>query len=270
MKFSVVTASHNQLGWLRCAMRSVADQEGIATEQIIQDAGTPGINELTGPGVAIHVESDTGMYDALNRGLARATGDVVSILNCDEQYLPGALAKVARLFEQDPQADMVVGDCLITNAEGELLCFRRSTPLRPAMVLIDHLYDFTCAIFFRRRLMERQIRFNPAFKAAGDAEWIARLLRSGVRVRYLREYLGVFALTGENLSMRAESEAALLRASTPGWARIAAPLLRGYRHLEKLVAGGYASGPIRYAIHTGGQDRTEFVCEKPSFKHPWS
>ena len=278
MKFSVITASYNQPEWLKRCVRSVADQTpGFEVEHIIQMKGAdPDSVEWlhANSNAKIFVEDDTGMYDALNRGLRRASGDIVAILNCDEQYLPGALARVEQTFRENPKADIVAGDCLITNVTGELLSFRRATPLRPSMILTDHLYDFTCALFFRRRLMDRGIFFDPAYCAAGDADWVSRLLLSGARVAYVHEYLAAFAITGGNLSLRAnpEEEIARLRKITPRWAVAAAPLLRQIRHVEKLFLGGYRSVPIAHEIYAGEDDlqRTKFVCGKPSFRHPWA
>lgn len=125
------------------------------------------------------------MYDALNKALRRVTGDVVSILNCDEQYLPGTLECVAGIFRKNPEADIVVGDFLIVDPSGELLSFRKATPLRASMILTDHLYDFTCAMFFRRRVLDRGIKFDTGYRAAADADWVARLLWSGMKVSYV-------------------------------------------------------------------------------------
>ena len=77
MRFSVVTASFRQLAWLKRCVRSVADQRG-EVEHLIQDAGT-GV-ELeewvrAHSSAQLKVEKDGGMYDALNRGFARATGE---------------------------------------------------------------------------------------------------------------------------------------------------------------------------------------------------
>lgn len=277
MKFSILTASYQQLGWLKRCIRSVADQEGVMTEHLIQDAGT-GL-ELEhwvrwNTRAALMVQPDGGMYDGLNHALRRVTGDVFAILNCDEQYLPGALARVQAEFEAHPEADMVVGDFLLVDPASRLLAFRRATPLRPAMILTDHLYDFTCALFFRSRLLERGIRFDSGYAAAGDGDFVARLLRTGVRIRYLRHYLAAFTILPSNLSLCADAaeERRRLRNITPAWALAAAPLLRQWRHLEKLCAGGYFSGPIDYALYTSdeAQTRTPLRCEKPTFRHPWA
>ena len=277
MKFSILTASFKQLHWLKRAIRSVADQKGVEVEHLIQD-GNSGF-ELEHwvrweSDARLMVLPDRGMYEALNRAMPRVTGDVFAILNSDEQYLPGTLARVQQEFEAHPSTDIVVGDSLLVDEHCNLLSFRRSTPLRPSMILTDHLYDFTCALFFRSSLLKRGIRFDPDYKAAGDADWMARLLWSGVRIRYVRQYLSTFTILSDNQSLRAEpvEELRRLRAITPRWAVAAAPLLRQFRHVEKLLAGGYSSGPIEYAIYPSEEavERAPFRCEKPNFRHPWA
>src|SRR3954464_10648572 len=101
MQFSIVTPSFRQLSWLKRAVRSVADQKGVEVEHIIQDAGTgPELETWVreNSNAQLFVEKDNGMYDAVNRGLARAQGEICAYLNCDEQYLPGTLEKVAQCF----------------------------------------------------------------------------------------------------------------------------------------------------------------------------
>ncbi len=277
MKFSILTASFKQLPWLKRAIRSVADQKGVEVEHLIQD-GNSGFDlehwVRWETDARLCVLPDRGMYEALNRALARVTGDLFAILNCDEQYLPGTLERVHREFETHPETDLVVGDSLLVDEHCNLLAFRRSTPLRPSMILTDHLYDFTCALFFRSSLLKRGIRFDPEYRAAGDADWMARLLRSGLRIRYVRQYFSTFTILDDNQSLRAEptEELRRLRAITPAWARCAAPVLRRFRHLEKFLAGGYSSGPIDYAIYPSPDalERQQFRCEKPGYRHPWA
>src|SRR5574339_171123 len=105
--FSVITPSLRAARWLPLCIASVADQ-GIPVEHIVQDAGSDdGTWEWLGGErrVTAFREPDAGMYDGINRGLRRATGSLVAYLNADEQYLPGALAAVARAFAEDPAVD---------------------------------------------------------------------------------------------------------------------------------------------------------------------
>jgi glycosyltransferase involved in cell wall biosynthesis len=118
--FTIVTPSYRQLDWLACCIASVADQQGVTTEHIIQDAGTQGFAEFAEwmkgiwpdrPGYRrlMVSEPDRGMYDAINKGLRKGTGEICAYLNCDEQYLPGVLEKVRKIAGSQPSVDLWVG-----------------------------------------------------------------------------------------------------------------------------------------------------------------
>ena len=99
--FSVITPSFRMLNWLKLCAASVADQHGVTFEHIVQDGGTGAeLDEWarTQPSLRCFQERDQGMYDAINRGIKRATGDIFAYLNCDEQYLPGALMPGSAIF----------------------------------------------------------------------------------------------------------------------------------------------------------------------------
>src|SRR6266704_4923256 len=109
MRFSIITPSFRSSGWLKLCLASVADQR-VAVEHIVQDAGSDdGTLDwlLRDKRAKVFVEKDQGMYDAINRGLRRASGDILAYLNCDEQYLPGALAAVGKFFEQHSNVDVL-------------------------------------------------------------------------------------------------------------------------------------------------------------------
>lgn len=91
-RFSVVTPTRNSLTKLKCCVGSVRGQTGVEVEHLVHDAcSTDGtVGWLSGQNDLDSVsENDSGMYDAINRGWSRASGDIVSWLNSDEQYLPG-------------------------------------------------------------------------------------------------------------------------------------------------------------------------------------
>src|SRR4030081_3893628 len=108
MRISIVTPSYRNSESLKLFVASVADQEGVEVEHIVQDAGSDdGTLDwlVSDTRVRAHVEKDQGMYDAINRGLRKATGEILAYLNCDEQYLPGALKGVAGFFDAHPDVD---------------------------------------------------------------------------------------------------------------------------------------------------------------------
>ena len=164
-QFSIVTPSYQMTDWLRLCAASVADQHGVEIEHLIQDGCSDDIQEIT-PWLnqlqsqhsnydpELRVEEDSGMYQALNRGFARASHDLCAYLNCDEQYLPGALSRVARYFADHPDVDVVFGDVVVIDTEGECLCYRKMIRPRKEVIYISHLPTLTCATFFRREVIE--------------------------------------------------------------------------------------------------------------------
>ncbi|MFZ4683965.1 MAG: glycosyltransferase, partial [Terrimicrobiaceae bacterium] len=187
MLFSVITPSFNQLDWLRLCVRSVADQAAQAgsggqgtgrdttsleIEHIVQDGGTksleggnvekwkrenlPTFPPSHVPTSSLHLftEPDSGMYDAINRGFRRATGDICAYLNCDEQYLPDALDAVARYFNAHPDVDVVFADAVVVDENGGYLCSRLAqTPFRDQLWF--RMPVLSCATFIRRSAIER-------------------------------------------------------------------------------------------------------------------
>jgi hypothetical protein len=179
----------------------------LRVEHIIQDGGTPGIEEYAREvgaefyrdgllvfgarpstfdarlyRLAIYSESDAGMYDAINKGIAKMSGDLWAWINSDEQYLPGTLAYVARWFEGHRDADILCGDALLTDDSGKALSYRRIvTPWWHHTRLI-HLSSLSCASFYRRSIVERGGVFDTGWRSIGDAEWMARMMEAGVRI----------------------------------------------------------------------------------------
>lgn len=274
MKFSIVTPSYQQPLWLRRAVASVADQAGVEVEHIVQDACSgAAVAEvcLPHPQVRLFQEPDHGMYDAINRGWGRANGEIVAWLNCDEQYLPGTLARVADAFAAHPDVDIVFGDMLLIRPDGSLIAFRKAMPLRWPYIVAAHLYAPSCAMFFRRRFFDAGFRFDTQWRAAGDAELVVRLLRAGYRALHVRAYLACFTQTGVNLgaTARATQEHRQLLARAPGWIRLGRPVLCGLRWLEKVAHGCYwQRAPLAYdalADDTSGP-RRHLVAEHPGFR----
>jgi glycosyltransferase involved in cell wall biosynthesis len=274
MKISVITPSYKQPAWLRRAVASVADQTGVEIEHIVQDACSgAGVAEACRPyaHVRLFQEPDGGMYDAINKGWGRASGDILCWLNCDEQYLPGALARVAQEFAAHPDIDIIFGDVLLIRPDGSLIAFRKAMPLRWPYVLSAHLYASSCALFFRRRFFDAGLRFDTRWRAAGDAELVVRLLRAGYRARHVGTYLACFTQTGANLgaTTHAEQEHRQLIGSSPRWIRWGRPLWCGLRYAEKIVHGCYhQGGRLDYAVFAGegARERRQFSVDHASYQ----
>ena len=257
-------------------MASTADQ-GQSVQHIVQDAGS---TDGTVPWlqadarVEAHVEKDGGMYDAINRGLRRSTGDILAYLNCDEQYLPGALAKVAAFFAAHPAVDMVFGHIIMVDENANYLCHRKVEVPRLFHTWTCHLSTLSCAMFFRRRLIAPGgFFFDAGYRCGGDQEWMVRLLRHGVRMAALGEFTSVFTRTGANLGRdpRAEGERAELRASAPFWVRACVPVWVIHHRLNRLLAGAYAQKPFEFALFAPANPdlRVARKVARPEFRQTW-
>jgi glycosyltransferase involved in cell wall biosynthesis len=270
---SVVTPSFRQLDWLKLCLASVADQKGVWIEHIIQDGGSDEeITQLCAnkPHVQLFRDSDDGMYDALNRGFQRARGRILAWLNCDEQYLPGTLAKVAAYFEAHPEVEMLFGDIILVDREGAPLSYRRVVPPNRVHLRLEHLCTPSCATFFRREIIERGAYFDTQWKSLGDAVWMHSLLGKGVRTACLREPLSVYTFTGVNLSeTRGEREMEEWRKQSdapPSWLRLPAMVWHRFR---KLLAGAYHSRDLHYAIFTHRSPRVRVSFDVPKVGFGW-
>ena len=274
MRVSIVTPSFRGSRWLRLCVASVADQD-VAHEHIVQDAGSDDgtLDWLTRDSrVQAFVEKDRGMYDAVNRGYRRARGEILAYLNCDEQYLPGALAKVLDFFDAHPDVDVVFGDCLIVDASGNYVCERRSlTPQLLHTWTASNLAFLTAVTFLRRRVLDAHpLWFNADYRTAGDQDWALRLVKAGIKTAVLPEFLSAFVETGANLGLAAEAsrERREFHATAPVWARLLAPLALVHFRWRRWRAGHYRCAPHDYAIYTldSPEQRKTFHVARPTFR----
>jgi glycosyltransferase involved in cell wall biosynthesis len=276
-KISVVTPSYKQLPWLKLCVASIADQEGVIVEHIIQDAQSgPELEEWirTRSKSQLYVECDTGMYDAINRGFARASGDIVCWLNSDEQYLEGSLAKVARFFETHPEIDVLFGDALLVDNKGDILSYRRTIAPRLRHIQASHLNVLSCATFVRRSVLDRGYNLDTRWKAIADAVWIADLIQADIPMAVMHEPLSVFTITDTNLGQTslAFSESKLWQEETSSrnfWLRA---YFVSWHRLMKLLGGAYWPRSVSTDIYTlsSPEKRVTRVARHIGFRWPHS
>lgn len=196
MRISIVTVTYNSATTLGRCLWSVANQNHPNIEHIVIDGGssdaTREVIAREGSHVARFVsEPDHGIYDAMNKGIAAATGDIVGFLNADDHYAHAqVVAQIVQIFNGAP-LDMVFGDvAFFRAAQPEQLIRRyRSDRFRPGMIGWGWMPAHP-AMFVRRKVFENTGPFQINYRIAGDFEWIVRAFQNKtLRYSYLPEVL---------------------------------------------------------------------------------
>lgn len=276
MRFTIVTPSFGQLRYLKLNAASIADQRasGIEVEHIVQDGGSKdGTREwlLTRPDIRGVAEADDGMYDAINRGLQKGTGEVFAWLNCDEQYLPGTLAAVRDFLDRHPEADMVAGDTIVVDARGDYQCHRKAVVPTTGILRLGRTPVQSCSLFFRAKLVKGEggIMFDPQWKAMGDWAWLRDQDARGARMLRMPRFLATFVDDGSNLGMspRAIQETRAVYGALSPWHRATEYVVRGADYARKFLDGYYRQAPFDYAIYDVDETRADGVSASRRSRH---
>lgn len=268
---SIVTPSYNMLQPLKLCCASVADQN-VSVEHVIMDGkSSDGTTDwLAQQRVVWFSEKDTGMYNALNKAIAKSKGDIIGHLNCDEQYLPGVLKFVVDYFAQHPKADFLAADFLVVDPKGDFVAYRKAFQPRWPYFFSNYLYTNTCTLFYRRKIFEN-CKFDESYKSIADVIFLYNVLKLGYRGHHVKKYFATFAYTGSNLSLNPISidEKKRFSSKLPFWFRAVKPLFTLMFFVEKLLQGTYFEKSIlKYSIYTSTDpnQRTTITKKRPGFR----
>lgn len=203
MKISIVTPSYNDLRISR-ALDSVLTQEFDGDlELIVIDGGSqqPTLDVLKRYRQHIDVfisEPDQGVYDAMNKGIRLATGEVIGILNADDRYNdPFVLRDVAAVFK-DPKVDACYGDLVYVDAQDRIVRYWKSGSYRPFKFYLGWMPPHP-TFFVRRRLYEQYGGFDLSFPIAADYELMLRfILKHRISVKYIPRVLVRMTIGGKS------------------------------------------------------------------------
>ncbi len=184
MKFSVITVCLNAVDTIEQTINSVLNQDYADIEYIIIDGestdGTLDIIKKYQNKISYWIsESDEGIYDAMNKGIAIATGDVFSFLNADDWYEEGIIKKINQYFEDSDVS--IVGGAVNYIVDG-----RYSTVIYSKYDLNKTYIYSACqhqAIFTKKEVFEAIGKFNVNYKLLADYEWMLRVWKN--RTRFL-------------------------------------------------------------------------------------
>ena len=216
-RFCIVTPSYNTGRYIGAAVRSVLEQDWPEVDYVVMDGGstdgTVDVLKSFGPRLKWVSEKDEGQSDAINRGFARVgSGDgdeVLSWLNSDDTYAPGAFRAVAEYFAAHPEVDLVYGDATYTDPRGRHIA-RCVHVERYSKARLFHYGDYIVqpAAFFRRRAFEAVGGLDASIHWAMDYDLWLRIAARGFRIAYTPKVLAHFRWLAEN------------KTATGGWGRL--------------------------------------------------
>ncbi len=190
---SVVTVTYNSSRTLQDTIFSASNQSCSKFEFIVIDGvsndGSIEILRDNEKFVSQWIsEPDTGMYDAMNKGIHMATGDVVGILNSDDVFYDDqVLSKVAAAFKKNPELDAVIGDIVFVKEDDLNQVVRKYSAKnwKPAKFAWGYMPPHP-SFFVRREWFEKLGYYKTDYKIAADYELLIRfLLKGGLRWKYL-------------------------------------------------------------------------------------
>src|SRR3990172_5101651 len=164
---SIITPSYNQASYLEETIFSVLNQDYPRIEYVVVDgASTDGSVEIIKKYESRFAwwvsEKDRGQADAINKGIARATGDIVAWLNSDDYYLQGAVSAAVKVFEEHPDVVLVYGNMLAVDEDG-----RTFNTLNYKQLTIEDLLCFQIigqpAVFMRRFALQKTNGLDSTF-----------------------------------------------------------------------------------------------------------
>ncbi|GGJ39514.1 glycosyltransferase [Neoroseomonas lacus] len=180
-RLSIVTPCLNRAATIGAAIESVLAQGQPAVEHIIIDGGsTDGTAEVLAryPHLTVIRETDRNLYDAINKGLRAARGEVIGLLNSDDLYAPGAFAAAETAFA-DPSVEMVLGAAeFFAEQDGREVVQKRLSGTANALSEANVIGGITTmnAAFYRRALIDRLGLFDDRFPLSADKDFWLRLV----------------------------------------------------------------------------------------------
>jgi|TARA_B110000027_G_scaffold133255_1_gene161271 glycosyltransferase involved in cell wall biosynthesis len=181
MKVSIITVCLNSQKTIRKTIKSVISQSYKNYEYIIIDGGSTDntikiINEYKKYISVFISEKDKGIYDAINKGIKKSTGSVVSILNSDDIFCDDKTTqKIISYFKSDLKLDCLIGNTLITkNNSKKVIRNYKANSFKKWMLYLGFSPPHP-STFVRKKIYKKFGLYNKKYKIAGDFEFFVRI-----------------------------------------------------------------------------------------------
>lgn len=194
MKISLITATYNSYPAIKDCIKSIAEQT-INLQHIVVDGfssdRTLKIIESAGSITNFISEPDKGIYDALNKGIQMASGDIIGILHSDDLLASQTiLEEIVQTFEKT-KADVIYGDLVYVDKEdtSKVIRYWKSQPFKPELLKRGWMPAHP-TVFAKREVYEKHGQFDLSFKIAADYDMMLRIFQdSSLKFVYLPEVI---------------------------------------------------------------------------------
>lgn len=226
MKVTIITACYNRAGTIKQAMESVLNQtypdieyivvDGASTDESLENIRCEEMVMKTRSFQEKHPrftfklisEPDHGMYEAINKGIRMATGDVIALCHSDDQlYDRHTVEMVVEEFEKHPDAEMVYADGIFANSkDGKAVRVWKSENMRRWRLKFGWLpLHTTC--YVRKDVYEQYGLYDESFKIASDTKFLLNVLyRQNIKVAFLPQFVVKMQMGGASTDMKRQKE----------------------------------------------------------------
>lgn len=199
MKVSIITACYNSESTIEETIRSVQKQTHKDIEYIIIDGASTDktleiINNYKDTVTKLISEHDTGVYDAMNKGIKAATGDLLFFLNADDVLINELVVEKFAEESQKTSAGLLLGNILMLNRYTGELYYEDHKIVDKIRLMISSI--FHPATFFRKDVFEMYGLYNENNKIVSDYEWYVNYFQNGGNYKYINSPVSIFSLGG--------------------------------------------------------------------------
>ena len=201
MKISIITICFNNEKDIRPTIESVVNQTYSNIEYIIVDGVSKDntlaiVNEYKNRITKIISEPDKGLYDAINKGIKNASGDIVGLIHAgDKLHDNGVITKIAKYFEEN-DIDMCYGHSKIVNRDNIVIRINKSPEYKPSLMKKGWMPSHQ-SFYVKRELFQKYGYYNSKYKIAADYELLLRFIYfNKIKGKLLNEFIIYFSLGG--------------------------------------------------------------------------
>lgn len=214
-QITIITPCLNRVNFIRDAIESVLAQNYPNIEHIIVDGGsTDGTLDLLAdyPHLQIMTGPDKSMYDAINKGLQQAHGEIIGLLNSDDFYENNVFKLVMIIFNSNPDTDVVIGKAIVLNEtkqgskQGSLETFYPPISDQNITQTIIQGIPTINAWFFRKKIFEKIGLFDLSFPIAADRDFLIRLSLKEIKISFLEKIVYHYRQHAQSLTITSNHE----------------------------------------------------------------